>query len=127
MTTWNDKSYAAIGEKFRILENKPESVALAVWALSENRDMSAQDFRDLSEKTGVKVAGRAIGSAREIVGLKTPTKKRGRPKGSKNKRGPSGLADLHGILQTMKDMESSHAHMRKSLERIRDFCSQALR
>ena len=41
--TWNDKTFTAIVEKHPELDSKPESVAVAVWALRQNNNMSPDD------------------------------------------------------------------------------------
>ena len=125
--TWNDKNYTAIVGEYSVLNDKPESVALAVWALRENANMTPEDWRTLSKETGVKVAGRAVGSAREILGLAPKTKKArpkagkgpgrprgpGRPKGSGfpkssgRKAAPTDIAgsidDLVGTIRTLQE------------------------
>ncbi len=134
MPTWNDKAYSAIVEKHPALESKPESVALAVWALTQNKNMTPDDWRELSEKTGVKVAGRAVGSAREIVGI-TPSKKKAGRRGAKNApstRGPgrprktasaSALGDISAMI---KAVEQERDRAVTTLTKIRDLIDSAV-
>lgn len=133
MASWTNKAYEAICAKHPELEGKSESVALAVWALSQNKEMTPQDFRDLSDKSGVNVKGRAVGSAREIVGLKPKAKKksakRKAKKGaarSKSTRSSGAITSLHDVVAGMQQLEREHAHMRKTLEKLRDLIDASL-
>ena len=121
--SWNDKEYNAIVAKHPALDDKPESVALAVWALTQNRKMSPQDWRDLSEKTGVRVAGRAVGSARAVLGLPSgkPSKtSKGRAaKRTAPGRNGRGLDGLQAVIQGVKEQQRESAELRAALEKIR--------
>ncbi len=125
---WNDTTYTDIAAKHSVLDGKPESVALAVWALAQNKGMTPQDWRDLSTKTGVRVAGRAVGSAREILGhraARPPRKKKdargpGRPKGSRNRRSQSTTGDaVETLVSTLKELQRERDEAVKVLERVR--------
>lgn len=128
---WNDSIYTEIVKKYHVLDSKRESVAVAVLALTKNKDMTPQDWRDLSKKTGVAVAGRAIGSAREILGMKGgPARKKkskrgpGRPKGSKNKRRAVSSVDLGGtvdtLIATIRDLQRERDQAVRALEKVRN-------
>ena len=125
---WNDNTYTEIVAKHPVLGSKTESVALAVWALTQNKDMTPQNWRDLSTKTGVKVAGRAVGSAREILGhraARPPRKKKdarasGRPKGSRNRRSQSTPGDaVETLVSSLKEIQRERDEAVKVLERVR--------
>jgi hypothetical protein len=135
---WNDSTYTNIVAKHPVLDGKTESVALAVWALEQNKDMTPQDWRDLSEKTGVQVRGRAVGSARQVLGLpagkvQKPKRRPGRPKGSKNRvpgRGPGhprNLASADGALtdlvSTLKNLQRERDDAVRALAKIRELVS----
>ena len=136
MAGWTQKAYDGIVAKYPDLEGKTETVAIAVWAYEQDPDIDTAGFKELSEKTGFNVAGRAVGSAREILGLKPATKKKG---GKRKKRGrkqsarrPSqgggdgSIAGLVGALETLKHIERNNTKTRKALEKIRDLCDSAL-
>lgn len=144
-TIWNDSTYTKIVERYPELETKSESVAFCTWVYSANPKASTKDLQDQAKETGLKVAGRAVGSARAIVGMQPLTKKRastdrgqrrgpGRPRGSKNRPKPpansarimsttSGVGD---IVKTLQSMQDENQRLREALEQLRDFCSQAL-
>ena len=134
---WNDSTYGEICEKYPALQEKSEAVALAVLAYEDNPEIGSEGFKELSEKTGVNVAGRAVGSARAVLGLPPLTKKpagRGR-KGSGKKRGrpaksaAAGEVSLSGIsaaLQTLQQIERDNTKTRRALEKIRELCDTAL-
>ena len=52
---WNDKTYNEVIKQHPALDTKPESVALAVWALKRNKNMEANDWRKLSKETGMRL------------------------------------------------------------------------
>ena len=139
---WTKKAHAAVVAAHPELEGKTESVALAVHALAINRDLTREDWREISDANGLRVAGRAIGSAREILGM-TPLMKAkakpkrgpGRPKGSKNKRpakavrasrkdvsGSSSVDDLIRQIQAVEDERDSAVSV---LSKIRDVLATA--
>ena len=114
---WNDKNYNAVVADYPALSDKPESVALAVWSLKQNADMTPDDWRSLSKETGVKIAGRAVGSARAILGLAPKTQRKaakgkrtgrgpGRPKGSGRKAvrvdASGSIEDLVSVVRTLQ-------------------------
>ena len=132
--TWNDKTFTSIVEKHPELDSKPESVAVAVWALKQNKNMSPDDWRDLSKKTGVKVLGRAVGSARQLLGMEPKvTKKKGgkakrgpgRPKGSRN-RATSGGGSLVDLLSSINQIQKERNDAMRVLAKIRDEIDRVL-
>jgi hypothetical protein len=132
--TWNDKTFTAIVEKHPELDSKPESVAVAVWALKQNKNMSPDDWRDLSKKTGVKVLGRAVGSARQLLGMgPKATKKKagkakrgpGRPKGSRNKTSSSG-GSLVNLLSSIRQIQKERDDAVRVLKKMRDEIDRVL-
>ena len=136
---WDDDAHSKILKKFPELHGKPESVVLGVWALDQNKDLTPQDWRDLSEATGVSVAGRAVGSARQIVGLAPKVEKKQRPAGEPApRRGrppkaavsyepPSSLDSVSSAFATLRDIEMQHAKMRSTLEKIGALIEETLR
>ena len=125
---WNDNSYTEIVAKYPVIDNKPESVALAVWALDRNRDMSPQDWRDLSEKTGVKVAGRAVGSARQIVGMKPnsssrrPARRTG-PRRGRRRAQAVNTDSLGGVIAAIRETERERDEAVATLRTIRELAA----
>ncbi len=130
MTSWNDKAYNDTVVAYPTLEAKPESVALAVFMLKQNPAMNPDDWKELSEKTGVRVAGRAIGSAREILGVSSPKKKTAKKAGRKaGKRGRSKNAQassLSGFLESVKATEKERDRAVATLRKIRDMIDAAV-
>ena len=126
---WNDTAYTEIVAKHPLLESKPESVALAAWALTQKPDMSAQDWRDLFAQTGVRVAGRALGSAREILGLGDGRKQGGGTTGAKQaprraKGGrrvvPSAGSEVFGdLISTLRNLQRERDDAVAVVEKIR--------
>ncbi len=146
---WNDKVYSQLIEEHPDLEAKPESVAIAVAALKANPEITPDEMRALSKQTGVRIAGRALGSARQLLGLGAGTKKstkkkgkkRGRPAGSGRGPGrPPGSGRGPGrprktdnvggsfddLLSTMRQVQNDQQRMRKALEQIQDAAARAL-
>ncbi len=130
---WTDAAYAALVKKHPELESKPESVAVATWALAQDPDTSPEGFRALSKSTRVEVRGRAIGSARELLGLrkKTTAKKKGKTPGKKTathrgakaprKSSGDGLGDLIAAVQgTQKARDRAVATLTKVRDMIDD-------
>lgn len=129
--TWNDKAYNDIVAKHSALEGKAESVALSVWALKQNKSMTPQDWRDLSAKTGVRIAGRAVGSARQILGLSSATKRNAKPKGSKMRSGKAGrgaqtIGSLTDLVQSIREVEKERDRAVAALHKIRDLLEAAI-
>ena len=127
-----------IGE-YPSLEGKSESVAFITWVLKNNPDIEPAALREAGAKAGVPVAGRAIGSARETLGISKPKpkgKKAGKKKGGAKKTGGrkaratssgiAGMADVMNALETLKGMERQNQQMRGALEKIRDVINKAL-
>ena len=118
---WNDKTYNSIVTQHPELDSRPESVALAVWALQRNKDMGPNDWRSLSKETGVPVLGRAVGSARSLLGMapkvakKTPGKRGpGRPRGTPIAVGDGSLSNLlTSIRQVQKERDDAIKAMTK--------------
>lgn len=124
-----------IGE-YPSLEGKSESVAFITWVLKSNRDIEPAALRDVGKKAGIPVAGRAIGSARETLGITKPKAKKAAKKGGAKKTGGrkpratssgiSGMADVMSALETLKGMERQNQQMRNALEKIQDVIGKAL-
>ena len=77
---WTDAAFAKTVEKYPTLNNRSEATAMAVWFLEQNPEMTLRDFEDMEIDTGVVVKGRALGGAREILGLSSgqePATKKG--------------------------------------------------
>ena len=129
---WSKKTHSEIISSFPELEGKPETVAAAVWALNSKSNMSADDFRKLSDKAGIRIAGRAIGSARQILGMApkvtvTARRKTGRGPGRPRKNAaPTCSGDIVEILQSFQRREQDHERCRDLLVRIRDMVNAAL-
>jgi len=134
---WNDQAYTAIVEQYPVLEGKSETVALATWLLAQDPETSPDRFRQVSAETGVNVRGRAVGSAREILGIKpkTQSKKKGRKKAGRRKAGSrtrtaaasaNGAEELGGFVQAVRALEKDRDDMRRALVKIRDVIESAL-
>lgn len=134
---WNSKAHSAMVSKYPELQSKAESVALAVRALEDNPNMSPDDWRKLSKSSGLRIAGRAVGSAREILGMSPATKKKtaskrgpGRPRGSKNvtKRSASvaNAESLGDIVAMIRDIEKERDRAVSTLRKVRDLLDAAI-
>ena len=124
---WNDDAFDTIVEKYPALEGKPESVALAVWALKQNKDMTPDDWRALAKKTRVKVAGRAIGSARQIVGMQPKIAKTGgASKAGKGRRGKKSSGSISDVLESFRDLERERDTAVATLQKIRNMIDSAI-
>ncbi len=135
---FNDKAYAAIQRKYPILTEKSKATALCVWAYDANKDCTTDEIRDLAKAVKIKVAGRALGSARAIVGFKplTPVKPKagkgrvGRPRRvvAKKSAGLSfgGGDPLTELVQMAKRMEAERETMHLTLVKLRDLIDRAL-
>lgn len=122
---WNDKTYNEIIAQHPALDSKPESVALAVWALKRNQNMQANDWRRLSKETGVPVLGRAVGSARALLGMA--------PKVDKSKRRPpirlgnvgtaknlgGGKDSLDNLLLSIRQVQKERDDAIRAMQKIR--------
>ena len=131
MANWTQKSYDTVVKKYPELEAKSEAVALCTWAYGQDSNFDTQELKGIGEKAGVSVAGRAQGSARQILGLKAKTKRK--KAGKKRRRGRRGITSSKGnlgslseIVDTMKNMERDHARMRSALERIKGLIDNTL-
>lgn len=123
--TWNDDAYTAICAKHPILDDKPESVALAVWALEQHPDLDPDGFRALSEKTGIPVRGRAIGSARDILGRggkskSTPVRRGSAKSGRATMSAGSGDGTVSQLLDAVRALQAERDDLAAKLERVRE-------
>ncbi len=126
LTRWSNAAFSATVDKFPALDSRPESVALATWALAQNSQLGPEDFRKLSEKTGVAVRGRAIGSARELLGLSAGAKQKAKSS-AVPKRGPGrprkgsggGLDSFSDLIEAVKNTERERDRAVKTLAKIR--------
>jgi hypothetical protein len=125
-------------------EIKTGSVALCVWAYGRNPDMPVEELRELakSDKDIANVAGRAQGSARQILGLAPKVgKKRGKRRakakpGPKPKTGATATTrkraskpatnGLEGFVESVRKLEKDNDQLRKTLERVKDMIETAL-
>lgn len=136
MASWNQKAFDTVVAKYPDLEQKSESVAFIVWQLEQTPDIEPADLRAAGEKAGIAVAGRAVGSAREILGLKSKSsrkkkkKKKGAKRGTRKSGGKSSSASsvdgLAGMLDMLKGIEKQNQKLRGTLEKIRDVIDGAL-
>ena len=133
--SWNEKALKDIVSKHPELEGKSESVALAVWALSRNPETTPDEMRELSKVAGVNVAGRAIGSAKQILGISSPKPKakkkaaKGRPgRPPKNRRPAADLSggSLSQLVEAVQGIEADRAELEATLREIRNLIDRAL-
>ncbi|MEC7585140.1 MAG: hypothetical protein VYE77_12555 [Planctomycetota bacterium] len=120
---WNDKTYTEVVAQHPALDTKPESVALAVWALKRNKNMEANDWRKLSKETGVPVLGRAVGSARSLLGMEPKVdkhKRRGPVKlGQTNTARAVGKDSLDTLLVSIRQVQKERDDAIRAMQKIR--------
>ncbi len=136
MAKWNDRAYEAIVKKYPALENKSEATAFSVRAYEKHPDLPTADLKAMAAETGLTIAGRAMGSARQILGIPPmtsragakPGRKRKAPKPSKRARKPkpSSVPDLGGLADALRGLEKDRDQLQATLEKIRDLVHSAL-
>ena len=135
MAAWSDSAYSATMKKFPVLEGKSETVAFAVSLYDKSPKITTDEIREKGAETGLAVRGRAIGSARQIIGLAPLTggKKKGKKRGKKagarpgrKTRKAGGAFDLGGLADSLRQLERDRQQTRAVLEKIRDLIDRAL-
>jgi len=139
MANWNTKTWENLIAEYPDLEGKTESVAFAVWTLKNQPGIEPAEMREAGAKAGVSVAGRAVGSARQILGLSPASasrKKKGRRRKGGRKKGAvrrttrrtsgSSESGVESLVDMIKQTEQDNAQMRKALTKIRDLIDTVL-
>ncbi|MEC7583200.1 MAG: hypothetical protein VYE77_02695 [Planctomycetota bacterium] len=98
-------------------------MALAVWALKRNKNMEANDWRKLSKETGVPVLGRAVGSARSMLGMAPKVDKTRRRKtntsGALNTPKGVGKDSLENLLVSIRQVQKERDDAIRAMQKIR--------
>jgi len=139
---WGQKAYEEVMAKYP--EIKTGSVALCVWAYARDPNTPIETLRELAEadKEIANVAGRAQGSARQILGLAPKVSKKAKKRGRKpkdsakarakpavRKRATGGKPSTHGIedfLAVVRSTEKERDELRSTLERVKNMIESAL-
>lgn len=111
-----------------------DGILFCILKLQENPDLGLRDFRHEAELLGLRLAGRSLHSARVMLGLSQPARRRTaadqpsdgaveRAPASPSRRAPRRVDDADDLVHTLRQLHTGAA----SSDRMRQAITEALR